>query len=268
MSGNPGDQRKGGKSSDRGPAVNSPAAIRAAWDARVEDYRRMLADPEQRGLAAEIELAAFQQALPVGSGLDLMDAGCGVGFHGRQLLRQGHRVTFVDVSPKMLKYARQAVGKCQEVQATFQERDLRHLDGLPDGSFDGIIAGGTVLSDCGGPSEALRELARVLRPQGILGFSVRNLEGPSQKGTPQEVVPGGGPGFDWWFFSVDSARVLCGQSGLALERAYPVLMEPPSVSDGSEYVRRHLQAQAEEEWRPSAYELFLIARKGMFHPPP
>ena len=194
--------------------------------------------------------------------LDLMDAGCGVGFHGRQLLHQGHQVSFVDVSPKMLDFARRTVGTGPNVKATFHEQDLRHLAGFPRRSFDGIISGGTVLSDCGDPREALQELARVLRPQGILGFSVRNLEGPSQKGTPQEVIPGGGPGFDWWFFSVASARELCGPSGLELERAYPVLMDPPSVSDGPEYVRRHLQAPAEEEWRPSAYELFLIARKG------
>ena len=36
---------------------------------------------------------------------------------------------------------------------------------------------------------SLMELSLVLRPQGILGFSVRNLEEPSPQGQSQEVVP-------------------------------------------------------------------------------
>ena len=80
------------------PEANSQEAIRRAWDQRVDEYARMVADPELRALAVEIELAAFGDWLPEG-GLTLMDAGCGVGVHGCRLLEMGHSVCFVDVSP-------------------------------------------------------------------------------------------------------------------------------------------------------------------------
>jgi sarcosine oxidase gamma subunit len=63
--------------------TNTTEAIRAAWDARAEAYAESIADPSSRGVAVRIELAAFERALPAGQTLDLLDAGCGVGFHGR-----------------------------------------------------------------------------------------------------------------------------------------------------------------------------------------
>jgi len=149
-------------------SVNSIQAIRTAWDSRVEDYAAMLADGGHRARAAALELAAFEKHLPASGVLDVLDAGCGPGFHGRRLLNRGHRVTFADVSPEMLKEAARSISEQASTRATFLEADIRDLIGLPDASFDAAISGGTVISDCGDPRTAVAELSRVLKPDGVL----------------------------------------------------------------------------------------------------
>jgi SAM-dependent methyltransferase len=229
--------------------INSTAAIRAAWDSRVEDYSDMLADAGRRAVAAAAELAAFEAHLPASTILDILDAGCGPGFHSRRLLAKGHRVTFADVSPEMLKQARRSIPEEAASRATFLEADIRDLAALPAAHFDAAISGGTVISDCGDPYAAVAEISRVLKSHGLLGFSVRNLDGPQQRGARQEVIRGGGPGFDWWFFSTESVRELCSGSGLVCRRTYPILMDP------------EVPVPHEDEWHAAAWEMFVIAAK-------
>ncbi len=241
--------------------MNSAHAIREAWNARAEAYAQAVQDTHGRGLAAAIELRAFLSHLPTGRSLRILDAGCGVGVHGAQLLTAGHAVTFADISPIMLERARAALDPTCAARATFLLADLRDLADLHADSFDAIISGGTVLSDCGDPVRALAELARVLRPQGVIGFSVRNLDGPQQKGNRQEVIRGGGAGFDWWFFSRESVAQLCAQAGLTAQRLYPVLIDPPVATDMEQAIRYHVNAMVYEQWKFSAWEMFVVATK-------
>jgi hypothetical protein len=103
-------------------------------------------------------------------------------------------------------------------------------------------------------------MTRVVRAGGLVGFSARDLDGPQQQGRRQAVMCGGGPGFDWLFLSAESAAELCRQCGLACQRIYPVLMEPP---DGriEVAVRRHLEAAEVGRWRAGAWEMFAIPGK-------
>ena len=105
----------------------------------------------------------------------------------------------------------------------------------------------TVVSDCGDPAAAMAELRRVLRTGGVAGISLRNIDGPQQTGSRRAVIPNGGRGFDWWFFSPDSARDLCRQVGLAVTRVYLVLLKPPDARQAVEYIREHLDAHAADE---------------------
>ena len=94
-----------------------------------------------------------------------LDAACGTGRHAAQLVRLGHQVLGIDLTPEMLERARDRVP-----DAEFRTGDLRKLP-APDASFEVIVCGLALshLPELGG---AMRELARVLAPGGHLIVSV------------------------------------------------------------------------------------------------
>lgn len=100
-------------------------------------------------------------------GRDLLDAGCGPGLYAEQLLARGARVTAVDVSPTMVRLARERLGDQTEVRVHDLERPL---DWLPDERFDLVLLA-LVLHHLDDRRGALAELHRVLRPGGRLVLS-------------------------------------------------------------------------------------------------
>jgi ubiquinone/menaquinone biosynthesis C-methylase UbiE len=94
-----------------------------------------------------------------------LDAACGTGRHAAQLVRLGHRVSGVDITPEMLARARDRVP-----DAEFQTADLRRLP-ADDASFDLIVCG-LALAHLPELDGAVRELARALVPGGHLIVSV------------------------------------------------------------------------------------------------
>ncbi|AEM81102.1 class I SAM-dependent methyltransferase [Streptomyces violaceusniger] len=127
----------------------------------------------------EGQIAAGQwlaESLPPGS--RLLDVGCGTGLPtARQLVDAGHEVVGIDISPGMLKLARDNVP-----EATFHHVDIvdlrvggRYGPGGPLelGPFDGI-AGYFTLLLLPRPEipYALRTLHAVLRPGGLLGLGM------------------------------------------------------------------------------------------------
>ncbi|HEY8544950.1 MAG TPA: class I SAM-dependent methyltransferase [Acidimicrobiales bacterium] len=94
-----------------------------------------------------------------------LDAACGTGRHTRRLVELGHDVVGVDLSPGMLRVARQAVPA-----ARFLEGDLRALP-LGDARVDLVVCG---LALAHPPSlvEPMAEIGRVLRPGGHAVLSV------------------------------------------------------------------------------------------------
>ncbi|MFF3767791.1 class I SAM-dependent DNA methyltransferase [Streptomyces sp. NPDC001922] len=119
------------------------------------------------------QLAAGQWlagALPAGS--RVLDLGCGTGMPtAAQLVAAGHRVVGVDLSPGMLKLARDKVPA-----AEFLRRDIAGLtaDG-PEGigRFDGVAAFFSILMLPRAEIPfALRTLHALLRPEGLLALSM------------------------------------------------------------------------------------------------
>jgi SAM-dependent methyltransferase len=101
------------------------------------------------------------------AGLDVLDAGCGPGLYAEELLRRGARVVGFDASAELVAVARRRLGDRAELRVHDLAAPLGWLAG---GSFDVAVCA-LVLNYLDERVGALRELRRVLRPQGALVVS-------------------------------------------------------------------------------------------------
>ena len=109
-------------------------------------------------------------------GARILDAGCGSGWYGEQLLKRGAYVDGVDASASMVEFARQRLLDSSEAAAerlTLQVADLESPLPFEDGRFDGIVSP-LVLHYMRDWRPALREMKRVLKPEGWLLFSTHH----------------------------------------------------------------------------------------------
>lgn len=125
---------------------------------------------ESNAWNALYERPATIALLPPVAGKQVLDAGCGSGPLSDWLVRNGAHVTGVEASPSMVEIARER----NLPSASFTVADLAEpLDFLADDSFDIVVASLVLhyLRDWVAP---LRELRRVLRPDGVLVFSTHH----------------------------------------------------------------------------------------------
>lgn len=143
---------------------------------------------------------------------DVIDLGTGEGRDAIYLAEQGMRVTGVDVAAAGLAKAR-ALARARGVDPVFLQRDVVHLRGFADNSFDAALNMGCLhLIDV--PAQRARHLQRVLsilRPGGLFllghcrsdwlkGFwSVDDFESVKERGTgamiPTRIRKAGGGSF-------------------------------------------------------------------------
>ena len=97
------------------------------------------------------------------AGAEVLDVGCGTGLSGLALAAAGFStLAGCDLSPTMLKEAERTGTYRRLVEANLNEG----ID-VPDGAYDAATAVG-VLSFGHIRTDALREMLRVLRPEGVL----------------------------------------------------------------------------------------------------
>jgi SAM-dependent methyltransferase len=107
------------------------------------------------------------------AGSRVLDLGCGTGELARALTASGLRVTGCDISPQMLRHARDRGGCAGWVRLA---PDWRRLP-FASGAFDVVVAT-SVLEYVDEPAAVLRECARVLRPGGVMLYTVPDLRHP------------------------------------------------------------------------------------------
>lgn len=104
----------------------------------------------------------------------ILDYGSGIGTHGLHFLRQGHRLSFVDVPSPHFDFVRWSVAHAG-LAADFIERS--RADALPAGEFDAIFCF-DVLEHVADWRDAVALFARLLKPEGklFLVVSFREFE--------------------------------------------------------------------------------------------
>ena len=102
----------------------------------------------------------------------VLDAACGPGLYARELIRRGARVTGFDQSPRMIEICRELAG-----EGEFRVHDLGDpLGWLADASVDLALCA-LAIEYVDDRVAALRELRRVLKPDGALVLSRQHPTG-------------------------------------------------------------------------------------------
>lgn len=137
----------------------------AAYDNIAETYHETL-DPRGDGLRDPI----FRDLIGPLDGQQVLALGCGQGRDARLLADLGGTVTGVDISTRLLDYARQLEHAAPRGIA-YVEGNAHNLTGFDDASFDGVSCY-LALIDMPDLDATIRSVARVLRPGGWFGFVI------------------------------------------------------------------------------------------------
>ena len=108
-----------------------------------------------------------------GRSMRILDSGCGAGVIMEELLRRGHRVYGIDISPDMLRETAETLKEFHLDGDALRVGTVEGLD-FPDRSFDLCLCIG-VLQYLEDDELALKELARVTKPEGHVIISLPNI---------------------------------------------------------------------------------------------
>lgn len=144
------------------------------YDDMGADYDRFV-DWESR---LALEMPALERLLSAQGARRVLDAACGTGRHAIALAQRGYEVAGADLSAAMVSQAR-ANAAAAQVEVPFVQAGLGHLaDNLP-GPWDAVLCLGHSLPHLLSAAEvaaALEDMARILRPGGLLLAQNRNDE--------------------------------------------------------------------------------------------
>jgi SAM-dependent methyltransferase len=205
-------------------------------------------------------LARYTWAAGAVAGREVLDAGCGEGYGCRMLVDLGGaaRCVGVDVDPETIARARDKYRDRAEI--IFETGDITSLP-FADASFDVATCFETI-EHVGAQREAVAELARVLRPDGLLLISSPN----------RDVYPPGNPFHERELTAAEFERLLGASfAHVRLLRQHnwitSAVLEDEAFCSGS--VADPLDARlAKLHGMPPGSELYTLAVCGRAAPPP
>ncbi|HVX05217.1 MAG TPA: class I SAM-dependent methyltransferase [Rhodanobacteraceae bacterium] len=142
------------------------------YDINARVYHRPGVERQYRNLTLmQAEAIALLRHQPAFAGKDILDIGVGTGRTSIYLAPLARRYQATDYSPVMVRHMQRTMPEIQVLQA-----DMRHMPQLADASFDFVLASNCVFDASGHEDriETLREIHRLLRPDGLLVFSTHN----------------------------------------------------------------------------------------------
>ncbi len=101
---------------------------------------------------------------------NVLDAGCGEGYNTRIFARRGARMTGIDLSARMLDYARDEERR-EPLGIRYEQSSFCDLATFPDASFDAAVSTMALMDGPDFP-RAISEIARVVRPGGLVAYSI------------------------------------------------------------------------------------------------
>lgn len=142
-------------------------AIKNHWDTRSSDYNDFVV----RGFSIDRERRSWQEHFTsiLGSApLNILDVGCGPGIVSMQLADLGHRMTSVDLSDRMLDFARQNALH-NDLEIDFRQANAMDLP-FADSSFEAVVSD-YMLWTVPDPEKVISEWYRVLKPGCRLAYT-------------------------------------------------------------------------------------------------
>lgn len=186
------------------PVLAGHPCVHALRGSSQQGYQHMAATYDGPNRLFDLDGPFVQEVLEQVPPGTAVDAACGTGRFSEVLARKGHDVVGIDSSPQMLARARQRLP-----QARFVLGDLQELP-VADGSVDVVVCA-LALSHLPSLEPAMREFARVLRPNGHLVVSDVHHELVARGSVIPALGPGGQPGLVptyrpnyslvWWWFA-------------------------------------------------------------------
>lgn len=151
-----------------------PVPFESAWRRRFQEFAELRDDDAGiAGWSASGLEARLRHFLAFWEGLTpetlWLDAGCGAGTYSRLLAREGAQVVAVDYSPLTLRKAR---ARSDGADCAWVVSDVRRLP-FRAAQFDGALCLG-VLQALSASAPAVRELARAVRPGGVVWIDALN----------------------------------------------------------------------------------------------
>ena len=148
------------------------ARVRAYWDAHVHDWKIATHPPGSPEFFREVEEYRFEKLEYLAKrvrfagypGRSVLDVGCGLGNDTARFAQGGSEVTGIDISPRAIEFARQNFAQ-RGLAGLFQVMDGEAMT-FPDGQFDMVYCH-TVLHFTPDPARMVREIRRVLKPDGL-----------------------------------------------------------------------------------------------------
>jgi SAM-dependent methyltransferase len=145
---------------------DKPVALKA-YELMAKEYNRIIPTKDYN---AFLERPATLSLLPDIKGKHVLDAGCGPGLYAEILLDRGAKVTAIDVSPKMIHFAKERLGN----RATIRQANLeKPLDFLLDNTVD-LVFSSLVLDYVKDWDSLFTEFSRILCDDGYFIFSIEH----------------------------------------------------------------------------------------------